>query len=400
MKASKKRLVIGFPISTFVLGEGLPGIDKYTYNLIKALLRRQEVDVLVFQEKYRNNGPFDQFEICYFPILKEILGLRRRSATAGPGGSEPGRGKSAGEVSSFGMLRRDIVKALYYLSKGVDVIHYPTHMESPLPFTFSRTVLTFHDVVPLVHPETSTAEIIERFHRCVSRLRYVDTIVTPSRFSKREMVEKLGIDPNKITVCYNGVDDMFFIEESNREIVSKYSGGFPYILFVGTLEPRKNVESLLEAYRELDRRELKLLLAGKEGWGTESIRNKVRELELERDVSFLGYVPEVDLPHLYRGAEVFVYPSTYEGFGIPVIEAMAAGAPVITCRAASLTETAGDAAILVSPADVRGIVEGLRGILDNPGLKGELRAKGVRRARDFSWDRCARGVLSIYHGDS
>ncbi len=399
MNESKRRLKIGFPISTFVLGDGLPGIDKYTYKLIEALLKRQEVDVLVFQEKYRNNGPFDRFEICYFPILKEIFGLRPRSAPVDAGGPETGGKKRGGRGSTFRALRRDIIKSFYYLSKGVDVIHYPTHMESPLSLTFSRTVLTFHDVVPRVLPETSTAEIIERFDRCVSRLRYVDTILTVSNFSKREMVEKLGIDPEKITVCYNGVDDIFFIEESSGDIVRKYSGGSPYILFVGTLEPRKNVESLLEAFRELNRREMKLLLAGKEGWGTESIRKKIQELALGQDVSFLGYVPEEDLPHLYRGAEAFVYPSYYEGFGIPIIEAMASGAPVITSRAASLTETAGDAAILVTPGDVHGIVEALRGILDNPTLKGELRAKGIERAKVFSWDRCADQVLSVYRGN-
>ena len=395
---SGKRLKIGIPIDTFVIGHGLPGIDKYAYKLALALQRQEGVEILVFQEKYRNNGPFDRFEICYFPILKELLGVKRYVPTTRGSGRGKTNEDEKKKVSGFSLFRREILKSFYYLSRAVDVIHYPTHMESPLPLTFARTVLTFHDLVPMVHPETSTVDIIRKFERCVRRLRYVDALITVSEFTRREMVERLGIDPGKITVCYHGVDQDFFVTEVKEDVVRKYSEGFPYILFVGTLEPRKNVESLIEAFKGIKNPGLKLLLAGKEGWGIEGIRNKVRELGLDRAVFFLGYVPEEDIPHLYRGSEVFVYPSLYEGFGIPVLEAMAAGAPVVTSKAASLPEVTRGSAILVSPRDVRAISEAIRGILGNRGLGVELREKGVKRAREFTWDRCALEVLEVYRG--
>ncbi len=391
-------LRIGVPISTFLLGKGLPGIDKYTYNLILALQRQEGVEVIVFQEKYRQNGPFDRFQISYFPILKELIGINRPAdASQESGGHKEWKGTRK-EMSGFGLFRREILKSIWYLTKKVDVVHYPTHMESPLALRFFRTVLTFHDLVPMVHPETSTEDIIRKFNRCVERLRFVDALITDSEFSKREMVDKMGIDAARITVCYPGVDQAFFISEVDTNVIRKYSGGSPYILFVGTLEPRKNVEALVEAFAGVGRPGLKLLLVGKEGWGAERIRTKVRDMGLDERVGFLGYVPEEDLPCLYRGAEAFVYPSFYEGFGLPVLEALAAGAPVIASKTASLPEVAGDAALYVSPDDVGEILEAINILSGNPEVREELRDKGARRAREFTWDRCAQDVLGVYRG--
>ncbi len=389
-------LRIGIPISTFLLGTGLPGIDKYAYNLILALERIEGVEILVFQEKYRDNGPFDRFDIRYFPILKEFLGIRQHHEPVQAADDVPPPVKK--EISDFSRLRRGIVKSLSYLSRGVDVIHYPSHMEDPLRWTFSKTVLTFHDLVPMVRPETSTQEIVDRFNRCVERLGYVDELLTVSEFSRSEMVTKLGVDASRITVAHNGVDKIFFLERPDEKIARKYSGGFPYILFVGTLEPRKNVEVLIEAFGELDEPELKLLLVGKEGWESERVHSKVRESGLESAVIFPGYVPEEELPFLYQSAEVFVYPSLYEGFGMPVLEAMAAGAPVVTSNTSSLPEVAGDAAILVSPDSVSEIAEAIRGVMGNNQLRRKLTDRGKKRAGGFTWDRCARRTLEAYCG--
>jgi len=212
------------------------------------------------------------------------------------------------------------------------------------------------------------------------------------------MVEKMSIEPGRITVCYPGVDQAFFIQEAKEDVVRKYSEGSPYILFVGTLEPRKNVEALVEAFAAVEKPELKLLLVGKEGWGIERIRTKIRDMGLDQKVLFLGYVPEEDLPCLYRGADAFVYPSFYEGFGIPVLEALAAGAPVITSNAASLPEVAGDAALYISPDNVREIIEAINRITGNSQVREELRIKGIKQAGGFTWDRCARDALEVYRG--
>jgi glycosyltransferase involved in cell wall biosynthesis len=421
VNGSDRPLRIGIPISTFSLGKGLPGIDKYTYHLILALERTGEAEIRVFQDKYRENGPFDRFEISYFPVIKEWLGVRRPHPEPPVGASRPGTpaeepagppseapverggrvspGGGPAGLTGFAALRRDIVKSLCYMAKKVDVIHYPTHMERPLALRTARTVLTFHDLVPRVHPETSTPEIIRKFDRCVARLRHVDALITDSEFSRGEMVEHLGIDPDRISVCYPGVDRRFFLERADAGIVGKYGAGAPYVLFVGTLEPRKNIEALVDAFASLEDKEVRLLLVGKAGWGYERIRRRVEELGLGPRVDFLGYVPEEDLPHLYRGARAFVYPSFYEGFGIPVIEAMAAGAPVVTSNVSSLPEVAGDAALLVPPGDVREIRTAVSRLLGDPDLGARLRARGVERARRFTWERCAEGVLEVYRGE-
>ena len=134
MVSSSRRLKIGVPIGTFSLGHGLPGIDKYTYHLIRALLRGQGVEVLVFQEKYRPSGPFEEFDLCCFPILREWIGIKGSGRRPGGAGARGGGGIEGRQASRFGRFRREVVKSIYYLSKGVDVIHYPSHMESPLRF--------------------------------------------------------------------------------------------------------------------------------------------------------------------------------------------------------------------------------------------------------------------------
>jgi glycosyltransferase involved in cell wall biosynthesis len=172
---------------------------------------------------------------------------------------------------------------------------------------------------------------------------------------------------------------------------------------VGTLQPRKNLGRLLEAVALLREQAQRgeapgLVIAGRKGWLYDPVFQQVERLGLEREVVFPGYVPQEDLPALLSGARLFVFPSLYEGFGLPVLEAMACGTPVVCSNVSSLPEVAGDAAFLVDPRDVKGMAEAMNRLLQDEGLRAEVVERGYRRVRQFSWDRCARETLAVLEG--
>jgi glycosyltransferase involved in cell wall biosynthesis len=171
-----------------------------------------------------------------------------------------------------------------------------------------------------------------------------------------------------------------------------------YILFVGALEPRKNVPLLLRAYRELVDGGIqeRLVIVGRKGWMYGEIFEVLRSLRLEENVVFTGYVPDSKLADLYCGARVFVYPSVYEGFGLPVLEAMSCGTPVVTSNVSSMPEIAGDAAVLVDPRDLRNLTQAIRNVVVDDCLHQTLRRRGLERAAEFSWESTARGTLKVY----
>jgi glycosyltransferase involved in cell wall biosynthesis len=171
-----------------------------------------------------------------------------------------------------------------------------------------------------------------------------------------------------------------------------------FILSLGTIEPRKNLASLLEAYRVLRNQgsDLGLVIVGKKGWLYEGFFHRLRELGLENEVLFTGFVPDEDLPAICSAAELFVFPSLYEGFGLPVLEAMACGAPVITSNVSSLPEVAGNAALLVDPASVRELTEAMAAVLQDEELRTSLQSKGPKQAARFSWEKAARETLAVY----
>jgi glycosyltransferase involved in cell wall biosynthesis len=171
----------------------------------------------------------------------------------------------------------------------------------------------------------------------------------------------------------------------------------PYLLYVGTLEPRKGIESLLDAFAQLVDVDVRLVIAGKRGWMFEALDAKVASLGLTSRVTFTGFVPDEDLPALISGALAFVYPSVYEGFGLPVLEAMQCGTPVISSDVSSLPEVAGDAALLVTPGDVHGLARAMRQVLSELGLREELRGRGFAQAAKFSWRRTAALTAEAYH---
>jgi glycosyltransferase involved in cell wall biosynthesis len=283
---------------------------------------------------------------------------------------------------------------------GLRVIHDPTGC-MPLLLTGARRVATVHDVIPYVFPETSTRLDWLIYHIWLPlAVRRVDVVITDSTVSKSGILRFLRVKPEKVSVIPLAANARYrpLDPEAIRPALARYRVEPPYILYVGSLESRKNLPRLLEAYARL--RELlpawTLVIVGARKWKFTPIFETVRRLALEPHVHFTGFVEEADLPALYNGADLFAFPSLYEGFGLPVLEAMACGTPVVTSNTSSLPEVAGDAALLVDPTDVEAIAAAMARVLTDPALAQEMRGKGLAQASQFTWERTARETLAVY----
>ncbi len=254
-------------------------------------------------------------------------------------------------------------------------------------------VCTIHDLTLLRYPEFGTPGLLDTVHSAVDSLPRVDRIIAVSAATKNDLIELCQIEENRIRVVHNGVGTAFSPSAQPPPAVLE---GTEYLLHVGTHEPRKNLPTLLRAFAGVDRRNLHLVLAGGHGWERTDLRALAAELDIADRVRFLGNLEPSALPALYTHARLFVYPSLYEGFGLPIIEAMACGTPVICSNRAALPEVACDAAVTVEPTSVDSITAALQQVLDDADLRSDLSARGLRRARDFSWQRCARETADVY----
>lgn len=263
------------------------------------------------------------------------------------------------------------------------------------PKASGMTINTVHDLVYLNYPETMEKRNYRRLKLHLERsCREADVIITVSQTVKREMIEQMGLPGAKIRVVYNGVDQSRFFPGAGR------LASMPehYFLYLGTLEPRKNLTGLLEAYRIGKQKfgDCKLVLGGARGWEYDEIFRKVKEYRLEEDVIFPGYLPAEQLSGLYAGAQAFVFPSLYEGFGIPPLEAMACGTPVITSKCSSLPEVAGDAAVLADPCNPEELAAAMEQILTDSALRKSCISRGLERVKRFTWEKAADGIYGIY----
>jgi glycosyltransferase involved in cell wall biosynthesis len=223
-------------------------------------------------------------------------------------------------------------------------------------------------------------------------------VIAVSESTKRDLVERYGLSPDRIDVVYNGVDASFQPVPADQVNAFRTREGLPerFILFVGTLEPRKNVVRLIEAYARLPEGRPALVLVGSKGWLYDDIFARVEALSLKEKVRFAGYVSADALPYWYNAAELLAYPSLYEGFGLPPLEAMACGTPVVTSTASSLPEVVGDAALLVDPTDVEALSVAIEKVLSDEDLRRQMQAAGLAQAQHFSWETAARGTLESY----
>jgi glycosyltransferase involved in cell wall biosynthesis len=259
--------------------------------------------------------------------------------------------------------------------------------------------VTIHDLSFLFYPRSF--RVVNRLYlRLLTRLsvQRAGRVLAVSASTRRDVIRYYGVPAEKVDVVYNGVDPAFEPLPGDQVAVFRARQGLPdrFILFVGTLEPRKNVARLIRAYAQLPRSRPPLLLVGGKGWFYEDIFRLVEEMDLSADVHFVGYVPAEDLPLWYNAADLFVYPSLYEGFGLPPLEAMACGTPVVASTSSSLPEVVGDAGLLVDPADTAGLAAALQAGVSDAGVRARLRQAGPERARQFSWQATARETVDSY----
>jgi glycosyltransferase involved in cell wall biosynthesis len=284
---------------------------------------------------------------------------------------------------------------------GLELIHDPTGT-APLLLSTQKRVVTIHDALPFIYPDTSsTLDWLVYHYWLPYATRFVDQIVTDSSRSKSDIARFLGVQMERITVIPLAAGKQFrpLPEDEVTPVLERIGIQDHYILFVGSLEPRKNLINLLEAYTLLLNwsSEWNLVIVGARNfWKSESSKKFVEQHNLKSYVHFLGYIPDEDLPALYNGADLFVFPSLYEGFGLPVLESMACGTPVVTSNTSSLPEVAGDAAYLVDPQNVEEIADALKHVLSDVDLANDLRSRGLERAQNFTWEKTASQTIAVY----
>lgn len=286
-------------------------------------------------------------------------------------------------------------------STDADVFHFFNSIVPPR--IKGKVILTVHDLLYCQFPESVDKKYLQVVKREQKRsLERANRIIAVSEFTRNEIIKFFGIEEEKISVVYNGVCGEQLAKPTSKELSEKVREKFQlpenYFLHVGTLQPRKNLEMLVEAFYEFSRenKDLHLVLAGTRWHKFEPIIKKIKDLDLEGRVKITGYITEEEKTAFYQLAECFVFPSLYEGFGIPPLEAMAAGTPVIAARSSAIPEIVGDAAHLFDPHNPRELALALNEVIQNRDFREKLIARGQKRFRKFTWEKAAQEVLEIY----
>ena len=361
------------------------GIGVYTYELSKRLQVYKDLELTgdIFNFIERND------------LTKDLKGLNFNQEIC--------------KLFPYGVYRRVWhylpIKYNYLFKRQSQLTHFFNFIVPPR--IEGQVINTIYDLTFKFYPETMDKRNLKRLEKDIAySIERADHIITISECSKKDMIEHLGIEADKIDIIYPGVDFEHFnrkpSENEVNEVKRRYGLPDNYLLYMGTLEPRKNIPTIIEAFGKLKQRNdeaskrVKLVVAGKKGWLFEEIFNKVSTLGLEQEVVFTDYVREEDKAIIYHLARAFVFPSVYEGFGIPVVEAMAASVPVITSNTSSLPEVAGEAAILVEPNDASQITEAMYRLIKDEVYHAQLVHKGLVQAKKFNWDSSAMKLKAVY----
>jgi glycosyltransferase involved in cell wall biosynthesis len=310
--------------------------------------------------------------------------------------------RAVAETSGNYSIAEQIRIPMALAREGVTLFHAPHYVLPPL--VRCPSVVTIHDCIHLMFPQYLPNRLALGYARASIGLaaRRATRVMTVSESSKRDILRFVDVAPDKIDVIYNSYDERFGMEPREEDVVrvrERYQLHDEFVLYAGNVKPHKNLERLIEAFSLVRKRgldHLKLVLIGDDISKYTALRRAVHKYQLHKYVRFIGYLPEETLAVMYRLAGVFVFPSLYEGFGLPPLEAMASGTPVVTSNVSSLPEVAGDAAVLVDPYDPQAIAGGIERVLCDETLRLELRAKGLARARQFSWETSVRRVREIY----
>ncbi|HEY3062081.1 MAG TPA: glycosyltransferase family 1 protein [Chloroflexota bacterium] len=300
--------------------------------------------------------------------------------------------------------RAKVPLAADWLSGPVDVYHSPDFVLPPL--RRARGILTVHDLAFLMRPECADAHLRAYLEEVVPRsVRRADYIIADSENTRNDLVVLLGVHPNAVSVVPGGVEHRFVPVTDASALAEARArlgvGDNPFILAIGVIEPRKNLSLLMDAFGLLKRRQigppnLKLVLAGGNGWLVDGILEHHAASPLHADMLLPGFIADELLPAVYSAAEVLAFPSLYEGFGLPILEAMACGTPVVASRASCLPEVAEGAAIMVDPDDVEDLAGALERALTDADLRARLIERGHERAAEYTWQRAAERLLDVY----
>jgi glycosyltransferase involved in cell wall biosynthesis len=360
------------------------GVANYVWNLIKNLLEMDSENqyTLFFDFKVRDKDvkrfSHPNVKVKFFPFsdYKKYMPA------------------AYSEILGMATLARE----------KIDILHTTSPLYRVPASYRGKIVTTFYDFapyrVPELFPKISTAKLKTLYSFAAKKS---DRIIAVSESTKRDARKFLGFPEEKISTIHNGIDKRFFEDDGfTKDDVKKAYGILgKYILFLGTLEPRKNLSRVLEAFAKFKKDskgdfDYQLVVAGKKGWLTEEYFQQVKDLEIEDEVIFTGYVGGDELKPLYSNAEFFVMPSLYEGFGQTIVEAMACGAPCLVSKVSSIPEIVGEAAYFIDPRDTEGIVKGMAELATNKELRDKLSVAGKEQARKFSWEKCARETLEMY----
>jgi glycosyltransferase involved in cell wall biosynthesis len=355
----------------------MAGAGVYTDNLIRALARVDDENEYVV---FARGGGFDGLarERPSFRVVR--VGARFRAAR---------------------LAWEQLVLPVQLRAQAIDVLHSPHHT-TPLIVAGCHRVVTFHDITFFILPERYPRTRLAYF-RSISwaAARAADMLICPSEAVRNDIVRILHVPPEKVrpiaeaaAPAFRPIDDSKLVDRLRH----KYVLPDRFVLSVGSLEPGKNRTTLLKAFAGLRCRDVehKLVVAGQRAWKYGDDFRLAEELGLKGQVIFTGYVPPEDMPALYNAADLFVFPSLYEGFGLPVLEAMACGVPVVASNVSSIPEVTGDAALLTGPRDADALTDAMERILKDYDLRSDLRQRGLARAATFSWERAARETIAVY----
>lgn len=370
-------------LSTDCVKFPLTGIGRYAFELAKQLENSQSVDLSFL------NGLSITKTLPVVSATDEVgQGLKRQLK----------KSRLAGEIYR---VTYPYAKS-YVLNKQKDYIfHSPNYY---IPPNIGKSVATFHDLSvfhwPEFHPAGRVHLMQKELKKTVARAK---VLITDSEYTKNELVEYFGIDLNNVVVAPLASSGYFTPrrESEVQAVLSKYELGYKkFFLYTGTIEPRKNILTLLQAYDRLERAtkaHFPLVISGYKGWENEELLKLFKKGNDEGWLKYLGYTASEDLPLLYAAAKGFLFPSIYEGFGLPVLEAMASGVPVICSNASSLPEVVGDAALMHDPYDVQGYAESINLIIQDSNVEQGMISAGVERAKAFSWKYCAEKTIQAYN---